>query len=518
MKKINIPKKLTIAIITILIVLFTSIYTITTADYVVSQNVLIAALAGICVFTVLSILLAIKIYNAKQLKPEKMLLVISILFCILFLVLVPVGRGHDEVMHWLKAFSISQGDLLPYIDEDNKLAVVIVPDNIREIVIERQKGVFKYVDNIQLLDQKLNTESYIATENQNAAAYCFVQYLPEVIGIIIGKLFTQIPLLIAYFARIINIIFCITIMYFAIKIIPFAKNILLVLSIIPITIEGFSTISPDGITIALCALFIAYTLYVTFDDRKKCGTRETVILTIIGAIVALCKIVYLPLLGLVLIIPKEKFANKKDRILSLSIIIGVGTICNLLWLIVGSSMLLQTNTNTYLGTQEDGTMIKIMSLIQNPIQYIQKIFYTIGEKGNEYFLGLFGGYLEWSESVKIEIVPYVACAISVIAAISETKLKDAFTKFQKIIIVLVIVVITILIFTSLYIQWTDNSLLYIDGVQGRYFLPILPLILMLLGTLKSRTNITNTGVTKLIGIVGLIIIIYTVTQILAEHL
>ena len=35
--------------------------------------------------------------------------------------------------------------------------------------------------------------------------------------------------------------------------------------------------SPDGLTIAICALFIAYTLYVAFDKNKKCGTKETAI-------------------------------------------------------------------------------------------------------------------------------------------------------------------------------------------------------------------------------------------------
>ena len=150
--------------------------------------------------------------------------------------------------------------------------------------------------------------------------------------------------------------------------------------------------------------------------------------------------------------------------------------------------------------------------------YIQKLFYTLGVNGNQYFLSLFGGQLEWEENIKIEIIPYVVCGIAAFATISDEKLKNSLNRFQKIIIFLIIFVIVLLIFTSLYIQWSDNDLLYIDGVQGRYFLPILPLILFLVGGLKIKSSYSNLAVTKLICISSIIIQLYTVTAILAEHL
>lgn len=518
MKKINISKPVIIVIAILIILFFTSIYTLTTSDYVVTQNVLLWVIIGLFVFTILGIIAIIKIYKRKEIKPEKALLFILPIFCILLFLTIPVGRGHDEYMHWYKAFEISQGQLMTPIDEDSKIAVTTLPYGVQNVIVEREKGVYKYIDNIPLLKETINYDRKIIAGNQNSAAYCFIQYIPEVVGILIGKLFTQTPILIAYFARFINMIVCIIIMYFAVKIIPFGKNIILLLSSIPIAIEGFSTISPDGLTIAICTLFIAYTLYVAFDKNKKCGTKETAILTIIGAIVSLCKIVYMPLIFLVLIIPKEKFATKREKIKSLTIIIAIGVICNLIWLAFGSMVLLNTNTNTYSGTNESGTMLKVMTLLSNPIAYIQKVFYTIGTKGNQYFLSLFGGQLEWDETIRIEIVPFVIAAIAVIAAISEKEIKIKFQKFQKIIMVAIIIIITALIFTSLYIQWSENDLQYIDGVQGRYFLPILPLILFLIGELKIKSSYSNVAITKLICISSIMIQLYTVTAILAEHL
>ena len=83
---------------------------------------------------------------------------------------------------------------------------------------------------------------------------------------------------------------------------------------------------------------------------------------------------------------------------------------------------------------------------------------------------------------------------------------------------LIVLIITALIFTSLYIQWSDNELPYIDGVQGRYFLPILPLILFLVAGLKIKTDYKNQDITKLICISSFIIQLYTIANVMAEHI
>ena len=518
MKKIKVQKNLVIPIIILIIVFFVSIYTLSTSDYVISKNSFIGVMVGLLILTIIGIIAIIKIFNSNIIKPEKALLCIIIPFCIIITFAMPVGRGHDEYMHWIKAFEVSEGRFISKIDNEKKQSVAIVPEKVQNIINERQHGVFKYVDNISLLEERIDYDNYVLVPNQNAAAYCFVQYIPEALGILIGKVITQNPLLIAYTARIANIVTCTILMYFAIKLIPFGKNILLILSIIPIAIEGFSTISPDGITISICALFISYTMYIAFDKNKKCGTKEMLILTMLGAIVSLCKIVYMPLIFLAIIIPKEKFKSKRNKIFYLTIIIGIGVICNLIWLGFGSLALLSTNTNTYSGTEQNGTVIKVMSILSNPIMYVQKLFYTISVKGNQYFLSLFGGQLEWAETIRIELIPYIICGISIITAISEHDIKDKLNKYQKIIILFIILVITILIFTSLFIQWSDNNLEYIDGVQGRYFLPILPLVLILISEIKISSKYTTLTITKLICISSIIVQFYTLTALLAEHL
>ena len=105
--------------------------------------------------------------------------------------------------------------------------------------------------------------------------------------------------------RIVNMIFALFVLYFAIKLMPFGKKLLLIPAMIPIAIEGFTSLSPDAMTISVAFFYIAYILHLAFGTKEQLGIKEKVILLISSIVIALCKIVYIPLVGLILIIPKR---------------------------------------------------------------------------------------------------------------------------------------------------------------------------------------------------------------------
>jgi len=510
-------KKVTlyIAILILWIIVCISIYRLTSVYKVISSDglrIINIIILGIAVITLLAI---VKIYNKKSLKPEKAFLYVVPIFCVLLSLAIPAGRGHDEYVHWLRTYEISEGTLVTTIEGNQ--AIVKISKNASQILLEKPQGYFKYLYNAPLLNVKIDESQTEEFPNPNAAVYCFVQYLPQATGVAIGRLFTQNPLLLVYIARFSNMVVCLILMYFSIKLIPFGKNILFVLSIIPIIVEGFSTLSSDGITISVSCLYLSYILNIIFNENKKCGIKETVILTIIGAILSLCKIVYLPLLFLVLLIPKDKFKSRKNQIVSISIILMVGVILNLSWLYYASHALMSTSVSASL--PEDRVVSnKLFVLLSNPIRYLQKVFYTFGLNAHDYFISLFGGYLEWNEDVKIEVIPYILAVITFLATITDQKLKGAFRVYQKVIMLFIIFAVIGLIFTSLYLQFASLKFSYINGVQGRYFLPILPLILFMIAKIKIKTEYTELQITKLICICSLIIQIYTIAFVMAIHI
>ncbi len=72
-------------------------------------------------------------------------------------------------------------------------------------------------------------------------------------------------------------------------------------------LKDFSSLSPDAMTISLAFLYIAYILKLAFSKEEAfIGKKEIITLTVMSIIMSLCKIVYVPLVLLMFIIPKEK--------------------------------------------------------------------------------------------------------------------------------------------------------------------------------------------------------------------
>lgn len=465
----------------------------------------------IILMNILTIIVSIIIYNKKNIKVENIFLLIAPIVCIFFLITMPTFKNHDEYYHWLKAYEVSMGHLMTPIQDGVQGS--LMPGGVSEIFPTDWLNM-TYKDVKENLQIQLNEENPGVLNPETASVYSFVQYIPQAIGIFIARHITLSAILVTYGGRLINMITSILLIYFAIKIMPFGKKLLLVPAMIPIAIEGFSSLSPDALTISISFLYIAYIMYLAFGKKKIIALKEKIILLIMSIIIALCKIVYIPLVGLILIIPKEKFKNKnnKSKIINFIVIAGIAVIINLTWLAISSR---------YLATFREGdSKVQVILALKNPLQYIQMLMYTVNINANKYLLSLFGAELGWGELVQLQsLIPYIILAIYVFVAMIDEDIKNKFKTYQIVWIALVCLAIIGLIFTSLYVQWTTVGSTSILGVQGRYFLPILPLIMLLIGALtKVKSSYKTENINKMVGISLIVLNIYTIAQIIIVHL
>lgn len=451
------------------------------------------------------------IYYKKGMKVENIFLMVAPLVCIFFLITMPTFKNHDEYYHWLKAYEVSQGTLMT--PQEDGVQGSMMPEGVSKVFPSEWTQI-DYSKMKELLGVKLNEDNKGILNPETAAVYSFVQYIPQATGIALARLVTDNVYLITYGGRIVNMIFALLVLYFAIKLMPFGKKLLLIPAMIPIAIEGFTSLSPDSMTISVAFFYIAYILHLAFGKKEQLGIKEKGILLISSIVIALCKIVYIPLVGLILIIPKEKFKNagNKNKILNFCVIAGIAVMINLIWLAISSR---------YLSTFREGdSKIQVLLALQNPLLYIQNVLYTLNLNGSNYLLSLFGADLGWGELIKLHsIVPYALLGIYLFTAITDNELKGKFKKYQIAWISLIVLAIVGLIFTSLYVQWTTVGQTSIAGIQGRYFLPILPLVMLLLGSvIKVKSLYNEEKVTKFVAISILVLQIFTISQILVEHL
>lgn len=465
-------------------------------------------------FSILIYIICTIIYYKKNIKIENIFLMTVTPIAIMFLITMPTFKNHDELYHWYKSYELSIGKLTTGLE--NGVQGTKMPNAVGEILYSDWTKM-NYGELREKFQIKLNNDKVALLDSGTSAVYSFVQYIPQATGITITRMFTDNVMLMTYGGRIANLAASILLIYFAIKLIPFGKKILLLVSYIPIAIEGFSSLSPDAMTISLSLFYIGYILYLAYDKDKKVEIKEKIILTISSIILALCKIVYIPLVALMLIIPKEKFVvkngkNQKKKIINIFVIAGIAIILNLLWLAFSSR---------YLANFRDGdSKYQVIEALKNPIQYIQICLHSLNINGQSYIASMFGMVLGWGELIQVySIVPYVLFIMLIFATIVDDSIKEKFELWQKIIITLVILAIIALIFTSLYVQWTTVGSKSILGIQGRYFIPILPLAAILIGSvIKVENKYKDENIIKTIAITGIIIQIIVIAQIIITHL
>ena len=80
------------------------------------------------VSTIIAIVLSIFIFLNKNMNEEKAFLFIVPIMCIMFLIIMPMFKSHDEQRHWLRAYEVSEGNIFSQVN-DNKVESFL-PKNV----------------------------------------------------------------------------------------------------------------------------------------------------------------------------------------------------------------------------------------------------------------------------------------------------------------------------------------------------------------------------------------------------
>lgn len=409
---------------------------------------------------------------------EKQFLLMGLVLGILFILVLPPGQSPDEINHFRRAYGIARGELVvtEKIDEVGNVGGEMPKEVMVFAVGLPQKGAYEQIGSMLGQVPSGDESEQVYT---SAALYNFVCYLPQTLAAMIGRFMNMSIVGIAYLMEIFNFVAWGLLMYFAIKLIPRFKSAVLFIALLPITLQEATSLSPDALTIGLSVFLISYVMYLAYGKKGVMKKSALTILYVIAGLIGFCKIVYLPLVLLYIIIPAKRFGNSKKKWLHLGIMAGMVLILNLSWLMISSGILIEFQPGV-------NSKEQLMVILTNPFRYIMTMFRTVGDNGYFWLVNALGFSLGSFSFHLPDILFFISFAICVLlfAQRDETlKLK----KFDRAVFISVFTIVVILIFTSLYIQWTTVGAEVIAGVQGRYFLPILILIpVMVVKTSTSK--------------------------------
>lgn len=444
--------------------------------YVTISYILIFIVGGIGAFI-------IRKADGENVKLEKLYLLIAIPIGIIMCLNTPMGRIPDEDDHAKKAMAIAQGNFFSVADEDGN-ATDMINSKVNELVSRTTETYEESWEKMNLAE----TEEKVEMKYNTMALYAPICHAPQAVGILMARILGIGITGQCYAGRLFNFSLALLLIYNAIKLMPFKKYLLMYLMLLPVTFNVLPTLSSDALTVSMSSFYIAYILHLKYnDDIKELSKKTKVGLVISTIVISLCKIVYVPLCLLLFLIPKEKFgALKKKNAFAISTIV-VATILNLIWLIYCSRFLIEFNGGV-------NSKEQVMFILTHPIQYMVILFRTINFHFNIYYAGLSGDALGTYCVKASEIFIYAAIVITSMLFVSnrEDEKKVKIDIPTRILCLIIFAGIAVLIYTSLYVQWTPLKSTFINGVQPRYFLPILILVAIIIDNdkiiIKDKLN------------------------------
>ena len=458
----------------------------------------IIAIAGIAIFTY------------KSFNIEKAFLILVTCMGLIYVFTVPIYRGHDEHAHFFRAYEISKGVFNTKII--NNASVTEIPSAFEATTLDTGKycNETSYKQNFNFLNVETVDGDTFYEGGSYMAVYSPIPYIPQAITIFFLDLITNNVAVMFYGARIANLIVAILMLYLAMKIIPFGKKAILYLVIIPTTMAQIASMSPDAMTITSCVLFIAYILKILNRDSVV-SKKDTLILTGLGILVALCKIVYIPFVLLALLIPSRKYSSKKYRIINSILMITIPIVINLIWLKIAGTHLELIDNNK--------SSIQTSFIFSNILEYIRIALFTVENCFSTLITELFGGVLLHNDLVNNGMfVTLPMIIVLIFEVLFDKDIKERLDCKAMVYFSIIIFIILGAIATSLYVQWSPYKWYYINGIQGRYFIAILLPFILLLGQNKLIKQEKDVNMQSIIQYTAIMVNFISIVQIVLRFI
>ncbi|MCI8483796.1 MAG: DUF2142 domain-containing protein [Lachnospiraceae bacterium] len=430
-------------------------------------------------------------------KPEKIFLLIGLTGGTMMTLIMPFNKvGCDEEVHFKNAYDIKLSSAVSTTDAIEQLKFVTLsnwPYNINQSREEREAMKDYYLTEG---DYKGSQSQKVPTNISFVGAY---HYIFMSLGIKLGKLL-HLPFTTVYMmGRLFNMWTYLVLIYFAIKRLPIGKYIMAVMALMPAPMFQAGVYSYDTIVTGFMYLGMAYLIAELIEKDQKITIKNGLILLGSLGFGMVPKAVYVPMMALGFLIPKEKFVNEKQR----KVFRSANIVCILgLLATFALPMLFATNS---LGDTRGGEVNvsgQISLILSHPFGYLQVWLENVARTFWSYTFGqdAWGslGHLPYSTCVPmigLLLVFTIATDNLVTGGTAHGTAADQIgageadlTVKQKWILGIASGLSVAFVWGALYLSFNEVGRTLILGVQGRYFIPLLFPFYMLL----RRRQIKNT--------------------------
>ena len=442
-----------------------------------NQLILDRAFKGMLICSAIVLLIVFILAVFRKASVGRIFIISAVFLAFIYSFLIPPYCVPDERAHIDAVYSISN-DLMG-IEKNSapgriyKRACDIdnTKENTMDVTVERYRETFQ-----SLFEKAENEKLVLASADNPVGNVTFLNYLPAAFGFTIARIMHFNMMTMIMFGRWMNALVSIILMWIGIKKIPFGKVTLAIIGLFPIVLQQISSCSYDGILIGAVFVYLAYSFSLLYSEEKCIYDLAIMILS--GAFfAAACKGgVYIPLLGMFLIVFWELGRNMKEKIkwtIEVAIPLGlifIGQFSQRIWgIFIGNEgSAYSTDSQLYTISYFKDAPNKLIRLYQN----------TLVTQGDVHLQQAIGGRLG---RLNIIIPWYILIMFLILIILSNFKEKNEkiFIKNGQRLFMLFLCCVSVgLVMLSMLLAFTQVDCNFIAGVQGRYYLPMICLVVL----------------------------------------
>ncbi|MBF6092328.1 DUF2142 domain-containing protein [Nocardia cyriacigeorgica] len=410
--------------------------------------------------------------------------ILATLFGAVFAVITPPFWGHDEITQFGRAYQVAHGGFLPQeIDDDRGVAY----GGQAPAAIDALMGyAFRdYNDNPEEPGPMVGDPggydrvggAEVTAEHKtiwftNTAAYSPVPYVPAAIGIRLATVLNLDAGDMVLLTRLAGLLAYLVVVGFALWSLRDYRVQWLAFSValLPIAVFQAGTVTADTMTNALAIMVSALLVKALFLGRGL-GRVETTALLAATVLLPLSKPTYVLLAMLVVLVPAKRFGFSGPLRWLPWLCAGIGAAGFAVWMKIaaptGDGMSLMRPRHQWY-TVNPGEQLS--GILRDPIGFLGVFGESIARRDQEWFTEFFGelgfGYVD------VPAMSIVTCllAFAVGLGIAERMTTPDFRR--TLIMALTLAASVAMIYVTLYMSFTPVDFYIIDGVQGRYFVPL----------------------------------------------
>jgi uncharacterized membrane protein len=399
---------------------------------------------------------------------------LALVFGMIFIYLVPPSSCPDEYTHFANICRISSGNFFEDTFEGQR-GSFLKPEEIAFIEKTAAEYAFDaYRENKFSNDNGYNEFTY---KNQSMefrkdkSNINPMAYFSSAFGVVIIKLLFGIsnPYILLLWAKLSNLIFSIIVIRLAILKTPILRNTMFLLALMPMTIYQLTSVSYDVEAICGSFLLFAYATRIILSEDSYIVSKQDIIAVCFSCVCLFAsKIVYVPLIILLLAISQNKFGSKKRYISSILLVILTGILFYLFPSVI----------NSYIGGKIENiaSVEQQRNFLLSNLEFVPTILINSFKSQVIVWANSFVGVFGWVRIYMAEPFVLSYLILLMVTAFFELCLVKRFPVSARVFMVIGNFIVISGIIFAMYIGWTPlvkevgGSVAF--GVQGRYFIPV----------------------------------------------